>query len=192
MRNDYKVHTAMTSRKQQETLDSIVAADGHRGKQLTAPTPWGGSARQENVEARTVPTTTLARTSARTPPPRLFASISRSALTAPTAIWKRQEDCRGTSPRGLSGDPRGNKRVRLKWMEAIQRRDSSDLPAASTPYGCNSLTAPLKVQSEPVDSSARTGVRSAVPREIILEEVHIDARLHEVRQPRRQKLQSLS
>jgi hypothetical protein len=77
-------------------------------------------------------------------------------------------------------------------MEAIQRSDSSDLPAASTPCGCNSLTAPLKVQSEPVDSSARTGVRSAVPREIILEEVHIDARLHEVRQPRRQKLQSLS
>ena len=119
------------------------------------------------------------------------AGAHKCAHTA-AAIWKRQEDCRGTSPRGLSGDPRGNKRVRLKWMEAIQRSDSSDLPAASTPCGCNSLTAPLKVQSEPVDSSARTGVRSAVPREIILEEVHIDARLHEVRQPRRQKLQSLS
>ena len=111
-----------------------------------------------------------ARTSVSTPPPRLFASISRSAETSP--------------------DPRGNKSVRSKWMEAIQRIESSDLSASSC--GCNSLTVTLsKMQSEPVDGAARRGVRNLVPREVILEEFHIDARLREVRQPRRQKLQSL-
>ena len=60
----------------------------------------------------------------------------------------------------------------------IQRRDSPDLSAASTP-------------SEPVDSTARRGVCSTVPRELIWEEFHVDARLRGVRQPpRRQKLQS--
>jgi hypothetical protein len=76
-------------------------------------------------------------------------------------------------------------------MEAIQRSDSSDLSAASTPCGCNSPTAPSKMQSEPVDSAARRGVRSVVPLELILEEFHVAARLREVRQPRGQKLQSL-
>jgi hypothetical protein len=77
-------------------------------------------------------------------------------------------------------------------MEAIQRSDSSDLSAASTLYGCNSPTVPSKMQSEPVDSAARRGLRRLVPLELILEEFHVDARLRVVRQPpRRQKLQSL-
>ena len=76
--------------------------------------------------------------------------------------------------------------------ETIQRSDSSDLSASSTPCGCNSPTVPSKMQSEPVDSAARRGVGSVVPLELILEEFHVDARLRGVRQPpRRQKLQSL-
>ena len=194
----------MTPRKLTETLDSIVAADDVRLDGLTEQVALDcGSQPVERIASVRTPPPRLfasisrsdvcsqpveriaskcklimspARTSVRTPPPRLFASISRSAET---------------SPGGLSEDPRGNKSVRLKWMEAIQRIDSSDSPASSTPSGCNSLTAPSKMQSEPVDTAAERVVRSVVPREIILEEFHIDARLREVRQPRRQKLQSL-
>ncbi len=128
------------------------------------------------------------------------AATSREVQQDPSAPVRETHGHRGeqltahTEPEAHRTPPRGSRALQENAetrTAPIQRSDSSDLSAASTPCGCSSPNAPSKMQSEPVDSAARRGVRSTVPRELIWEEFHVDARLRGVHQPpRRQKLQS--
>ena len=124
------------------------------------------------------------------------AATSREVQQDPSAPAPYHRETHGHRGEQLTAHtpPRGSRALQENAetrTAPIQRSDSSDLSAASTPCGCSSPNAPSKMQSEPVDSAARRGVRSTVPRELIWEEFHVDARLRGVHQPpRRQKLQS--
>ena len=137
----------------------------------------GPAAEHCREEARTAPPTPSAppppsappaHKSVRTPPPRLFACLSRSLLTSPSR-WTAEP-----------GEHSAGEKQDLAMMTLCD----SALSASATEIDGDSPIVPLG------GSAART-VCSVVRHENILAEFHVDARLREVRQPRRQKLQSL-
>jgi hypothetical protein len=131
----------------------------------------GPAAERCREEARTAPPTPSAppaHESVRTPPQRLFACLSRSALTSPSR-W--------------TAEPREHSAGEKHDLAMMTLCDSA-LSAAATEADGDSPIAPL-------GGSAARKVCSVVRHENILAEFHVDARLREVRRPRRQKLQSL-
>ena len=208
---------------------AAIEADGLAGfVTLARGAQCGPDAERCCEKARTAPPTPSAPPApsahkrVRTPPPRLFASLSRSALTSPSrwtkeprehsagekqnlAIMMSGDSADGDSPTTPLGSELGAGRCGRYDLHRIvsgatgapggydagwggARRGVGSAPPG-TPIPPSHMP-----REEVADGSAARKVCSVVGREKILAEIqsliHVDARLREVRRPRRRKLQS--